>query len=96
VDADLCQHDLPNCVKRSSPPGSAPAVFGAVATHAGNSPFRGRNFAAYLLHDAAYFATDHATMQAGEAKQSYYQKHWRQGGQIRRGGDHLSSHPPPA
>jgi Alcohol dehydrogenase GroES-like domain len=70
-----------------------------VATHAANSPFHGRNFAAYVLHDADYFATDQAIMQQGEDKQPYYRTHWRQGGQggqIRRGGDYLSSHPPPA
>jgi hypothetical protein len=70
-----------------------------VATQAGNSPFYGRNLAAHVLHDADYFATDQAFMQAGEDKQPYYRTHWRQGGQggqIRRGGDYLSSHPPPA
>jgi hypothetical protein len=40
-----------------------------VATHAGNSPFHGRNFATYVLHDADYFATDHAITKAGEDKQ---------------------------
>jgi hypothetical protein len=54
-----------------------------VATQAGNSPFYGRNFAAHVLHDADYFATDQAFMQAGEDKQPYYRKHWRQRGQAR-------------
>lgn len=52
-------------------------VVSTVATHAGNSPFHGRNFEAYVLHYADYFATDHAIMLEGSGAQPYYQKHWR-------------------
>jgi len=52
-------------------------VVSTVATHAGNSPFHGRNFEAYVLHYADYFATDHAIMLEGDDKEPYYQKHWK-------------------
>src|ERR1700722_18046012 len=52
-------------------------VVSTVATHAGNSPFHGRNFEAYVLHYADYFSTDHAIMLEGVEKQPYYQKHWK-------------------
>jgi putative nucleotidyltransferase with HDIG domain len=52
-------------------------VVSTVATHAGNSPFHGRNFEAYVLHYADYFSTDHAIMLEGDDKQPYYQKHWQ-------------------
>ncbi len=52
-------------------------VVSTVATHAGNSPFHGSNFEAYVLHYADYFATDHAIMQEPGELQPYYQKHWR-------------------
>lgn len=52
-------------------------VVSTVATHAGNSPFHGSNFEAYVLHYADYFATDHAIMLEGVDKQPYYQKHWK-------------------
>jgi len=52
-------------------------VVSTVATHAGNSPFHGRNFEAYVLHYADYFATDHAIMLEGADKEPYYQKHWK-------------------
>lgn len=53
------------------------SIVSSVATHAGNAPFHGRNFEAYVLHYADYFATDHAIMLEGEDRQPYYQKHWR-------------------
>lgn len=53
------------------------SVVSTVATHAGNSPFHGSNFEAYVLHYADYFATDHAIMQEPGDRQPYYQKHWR-------------------
>jgi putative nucleotidyltransferase with HDIG domain len=56
--------------------GLSHTVVSTVATHAGNSPFHGRNFEAYVLHYADYFSTDHAIMLEGEDKQPYYQKHW--------------------
>jgi hypothetical protein len=40
-----------------------------VATHAGNAPFRGRDFEAYVPHYADYFATYHAIMLEGEGAQ---------------------------
>ncbi|MDR3535003.1 MAG: HDIG domain-containing protein [Acetobacteraceae bacterium] len=52
-------------------------VISTVATHAGNSPFHGSNFEAYVLHYADYFATDHAIMREPGDRQPYYQKHWR-------------------
>jgi hypothetical protein len=52
-------------------------VISTVATHAGNSPFHGSNFEAYVLHYADYFATDHALMLEPNKPQPYYQKHWR-------------------
>jgi hypothetical protein len=52
-------------------------VVSTVAMHAGNSPFHGRNFEAYVLHYADYFATDHAIMLEGADKEPYYQKHWK-------------------
>ena len=52
-------------------------VISTVATHAGNSPFHGSNFEAYVLHYADYFATDHALMLEPGQPQPYYQKHWR-------------------
>ncbi|HEY7580541.1 MAG TPA: HD domain-containing protein [Acetobacteraceae bacterium] len=57
--------------------GFAHSVVSTVATHAGNMPFHGRNFEAYVLHYADYFATDHAIMLEGEGAQPYYQKPWR-------------------
>ena len=49
------------------------AVVSTVATHAGNAPFHGSNFEAYVLHYGDYFAADRAMFLAG--KTPFYQKH---------------------
>jgi hypothetical protein len=52
-------------------------IVSTVSLHAGNAPYHGRNYEAYVLHYADYFATDHAIMLEGPGKEPYYQKHWR-------------------
>lgn len=47
-------------------------VVSTVALHAGNAPYHGSTFEAFLLHYADYFSADHAMMTAG--KKPYYQK----------------------
>lgn len=53
--------------------GFPPIVVSTVATHAGNAPFHGSNFEAYVLHYGDYFAADRAMFLAG--KTPFYQKH---------------------
>jgi putative nucleotidyltransferase with HDIG domain len=47
-------------------------VVSTVALHAGNAPYHGRTFEAFLLHYADYFSADHAMMTVG--KKPTYQK----------------------
>jgi hypothetical protein len=47
-----------------------------VATQAGNVPFHVQNLLAYLLHDAACFATDHSMLE-GDDRQPYYKRRCR-------------------
>ena len=47
-----------------------------VATQAGNVPFHVQNLLVYLLHDAAYFATDHAMLE-GDDRQPYHKRRCR-------------------
>ncbi len=47
-------------------------VVSTVALHAGNAPYHGETFEAYVLHYADYFSADHALMTVG--KKPFYQK----------------------
>lgn len=47
-------------------------VVSTVALHAGNAPYHGSTFEAFLLHYADYFSADHAMMAVG--KKPFYQK----------------------
>ena len=47
-------------------------VVSTVALHAGNAPYHGRTFEAYILHYADYFSADHAMIATGN--KPYFQK----------------------
>lgn len=47
-------------------------IVSTVALHAGNAPYHGRNFEAYVLHYADYFSADHAMIATGN--KPFYQK----------------------
>ena len=47
-------------------------IVSTVALHAGNAPYHGRTFEAFLLHYADYFSADHAMMTTGQ--KPYFQK----------------------
>ena len=47
-------------------------VVSTVALHAGNAPYHGSTFEAYVLHYADYFSADHAMMSVGN--KPFYQK----------------------
>ncbi len=47
-------------------------VVSTVALHAGNAPYHGKSFEAYVLHYADYFSADHAMMSVG--RKPFYQK----------------------
>ena len=52
--------------------GFAHTVVSTVALHAGNAPYHGRTFEAYVLHYADYFSADHAMMAVGN--KPFFQK----------------------
>jgi hypothetical protein len=52
--------------------GFAHDVVSTVALHAGNAPYHGSSFEAYVLHYADYFSADHAMISVG--RKPFYQK----------------------
>ena len=52
--------------------GFAHEVVSTVALHAGNAPYHGRTFEAYVLHYADYFSADHAMISTGN--KPFFQK----------------------
>jgi hypothetical protein len=50
------------------------AAIGTVAAHAGDAPFLGRSFTAYVSHQAADLAAGHRVMPELEDAKPFYQK----------------------
>lgn len=68
-------HELPHGVAGAmllKELGFSQRIVSTVALHAGNAPYHGRTFEAFLLHYADYFSADHAMMTTGQ--KPYFQK----------------------
>ena len=75
VEHSEVYHELPHGVLGAmvlKDLGFAQSVVSSVALHAGNAPYHGRNFEAFVLHYADYFSADHALMSVG--RKPFYQK----------------------